>query len=101
MGRAASSADRFILTSDNPRSEPPDQIIAAVAAGVEGDVELLVEPDRREAIKRALAGANLDDTVLVLGKGHETGQEIAGVVHPFDDRTVVSEEFAALREAAS
>ncbi len=101
MGRAASSADRFILTSDNPRSEPPDEIIAAVAGGVEGDVELLVEPDRREAIKRALAGANPDDTVLVLGKGHETGQEIAGVVHPFDDRRVVSEEFAALGEATS
>ncbi len=101
MGRAASAADRFILTTDNPRSESPSEIIAAVASGVEPGVELVIEPDRRRAIRRALSDAGPEDTVLVLGKGHETGQEISGVVHPFDDRTVVAEEFAMLREAAS
>jgi UDP-N-acetylmuramoyl-L-alanyl-D-glutamate--2,6-diaminopimelate ligase len=100
MGRAASAADRFILTSDNPRSESPEEIIEAVRAGVEAEaVELIVEPDRRLAIHRALAMAEPGDTVLVLGKGHELGQEISGRIIEFDDRKVVSEKLADLEKA--
>jgi len=99
MGQAASAADRFILTSDNPRSESPEEIIEAVRVGVEAEaVELIVEPDRRLAIHRALAMAEPGDTVLVLGKGHEQGQEVAGRIIEFDDRKVVSEELADLEK---
>lgn len=98
MGTAAAAADRFILTSDNPRSESPMAIIDDVRAGVpEGVVDLAVEPDRRRAIGLALAGARAADTVLVLGKGHEQGQEIAGRVLPFDDVAVVAEELAKVK----
>lgn len=98
MGEAASAADRFFLTSDNPRSEPPEAIIAAVAAGVDrGGVELTIEPDRRAAIRAAIDGAGSGDIVLVLGKGHEPGQEIGNRIVEFDDRVVAAEEYAASR----
>ena len=87
MGRAAAEgADVAVLTSDNPRSEDPDAILAEMAAGAP---DALVEPDRRAAIARAVALARPGDAVVVAGKGHETGQEIGGVVHPFDDRAVL------------
>jgi UDP-N-acetylmuramoyl-L-alanyl-D-glutamate--2,6-diaminopimelate ligase len=91
MGSIAGElADVAILTSDNPRSEDPDAIIAEVAVGApEGSLE--IEPDRRAAIRRAVELAAPGDVVLVAGKGHEPGQEIAGVVHPFDDREVARE----------
>ncbi len=99
MGAAASTADRFILTSDNPRSESPGEIIDSVRAGVDTDaVELIVEADRRLAIRRALAAAGDGDTVLVLGKGHEQGQEIGGRIIEFDDRKVVADELAWIEE---
>jgi UDP-N-acetylmuramoyl-L-alanyl-D-glutamate--2,6-diaminopimelate ligase len=89
MGRiAATLADRAILTSDNPRSEDPRAIIEEVLAGAP---ELEVEPDRRAAIELALEGAREGDVVVIAGKGHEQGQEIAGRVHPFDDRNVARE----------
>jgi UDP-N-acetylmuramoyl-L-alanyl-D-glutamate--2,6-diaminopimelate ligase len=100
MGKAASAADRFFLTSDNPRSESPAEIIEAVRAGVETpSVELVVEADRRTAIRLALESAGPGDTVLVLGKGHEQGQEIDGRILDFDDRKVVAEEIALMEEA--
>ncbi|NNC41562.1 MAG: UDP-N-acetylmuramoyl-L-alanyl-D-glutamate--2,6-diaminopimelate ligase [Acidimicrobiia bacterium] len=100
MGKAASAADRFFLTSDNPRSESPAEIIEAVRAGVEtASVELVVEADRRTAIRLALESAGPGDTVLVLGKGHEQGQEIDGRILEFDDRKVVAEEIALMEEA--
>ena len=93
MGRiAAEHADRAILTSDNPRSEDPLAIIGEV---LEGAPDLEVEPDRRAAIERAIAAAEEGDVVVIAGKGDEQGQEVAGVVHPFDDRVVARE---ALRE---
>ena len=95
MGRAASTADLVIVTSDNPRSEDPSSIVDQVAAGVENPATIKVI-DRRDAIRGALAAAIPGDIVLILGKGHERGQEIAGVVHPFDDRLVVREELAAM-----
>jgi UDP-N-acetylmuramoyl-L-alanyl-D-glutamate--2,6-diaminopimelate ligase len=93
MGRAAvEGADVAILTSDNPRSEDPLAILAEMSAEAEGAV---VQPDRRAAITAAVQAAHPGDTVVVAGKGHETGQEIAGVVTPFDDRVVLREALEA------
>ena len=95
MGRvAARLADVAIVTSDNPRSEDPLVIIQDVLQGAGVDVE--IDPDRRSAIERAVSLAAPGDVVLIAGKGHEQGQEIAGVVHPFDDRAVVREALTAL-----
>jgi UDP-N-acetylmuramoyl-L-alanyl-D-glutamate--2,6-diaminopimelate ligase len=89
MGRiAAELADRAILTTDNPRSEDPEAIAAEVLAGAPA---LEVELDRAAAIARAIEAAEPGDVVLIAGKGHEQGQEVAGVVHPFDDREVARE----------
>jgi UDP-N-acetylmuramoyl-L-alanyl-D-glutamate--2,6-diaminopimelate ligase len=97
MGRIASElADVAIVTSDNPRTEDPLAIIAEVVAGAP---ELEVVPDRRRAIARALEAARDGDVVLIAGKGHEQGQEIAGVKHPFDDREVARELLRALQPA--
>jgi UDP-N-acetylmuramoyl-L-alanyl-D-glutamate--2,6-diaminopimelate ligase len=98
MGRAAAAADVVILTSDNPRSEDPDAIRASVRSGLDASTVVVEEPDRRRAIRRGLEAAGPDDLVLVLGKGHEAGQEIAGRIEPFDDREVVLEEIRALSE---
>jgi UDP-N-acetylmuramoyl-L-alanyl-D-glutamate--2,6-diaminopimelate ligase len=84
-------ADVAVVTSDNPRSEDPEAIIADIVAGDGGPAELVVEPDRRAAIARAIALAGRGDVVVVAGKGHEQGQERAGVVTPFDDRAVARE----------
>ncbi len=97
MGEAAASrADRVIVTSDNPRSEDPEAIIAEVLAGTGPDVER--EPDRRRAIALAVETAAPGDVVVIAGKGHEQGQEFEdGRKEPFDDREVAR---AALRAAA-
>jgi UDP-N-acetylmuramoyl-L-alanyl-D-glutamate--2,6-diaminopimelate ligase len=103
MGAAAASlADVAILTSDNPRSEDPLAILAAMLDGVlsvpqEERARLIVEPDRAAAIAQAVSVAAAGDVIVVAGKGHETGQYIAGNVLPFDDRQVTA---AALRQAA-
>lgn len=90
MGRVAVSlADRVVLTSDNPRSEDPEAILDAVAAGAAGAaVPVLRETDRARAIRLALEAARPGDTVLIAGKGHETVQVIGETKHPFDDRLV-------------
>lgn len=91
MGRiAATLADEVVVTSDNPRTEDPDAIIADILTGAEG---LAAEPDRRAAICRAVAGADARDVVLVAGKGHEDYQDINGVKHHFSDAEVVREAF--------
>jgi UDP-N-acetylmuramoyl-L-alanyl-D-glutamate--2,6-diaminopimelate ligase len=96
MGRVAlEGADLVIVTSDNPRSEEPLAIIQDVLQGAGLDVE--IDPDRRTAIHRAVGAAEDGDVVVIAGKGHEQGQEIAGTVHPFDDRAVAREALAALR----
>jgi UDP-N-acetylmuramoyl-L-alanyl-D-glutamate--2,6-diaminopimelate ligase len=91
---AARGADLLIVTDDNPRSEDPAAIRSAMLAGAtrvppgeRGEVREV--GDRAEAIRAAVAQARPGDTVLVAGKGHETGQEINGVVHPFDDRDLL------------
>ena len=95
MGRIASElADLAIVTSDNPRSEKPDAIIGEIVAGAVGDVEL--EPDRREAIARAIDAAQEGDVVVIAGKGHEQGQQFADRTVPFDDRDVAREALRRL-----
>jgi UDP-N-acetylmuramoyl-L-alanyl-D-glutamate--2,6-diaminopimelate ligase len=82
-------ADVLVVTDDNPRSEDPASIRAAVLGGVDAATsraEVIEVGDRRTAIRRAVELARAGDTVVIAGKGHETGQEIAGTVHPFDDR---------------
>jgi UDP-N-acetylmuramoyl-L-alanyl-D-glutamate--2,6-diaminopimelate ligase len=83
---AARLADRIVLTSDNPRSEDPAAILAAIRAGVAGDC--LLEADRAAAIRGAVAGAAAQDVVLIAGKGHEAYQEIGGERRPFSDAEV-------------
>ncbi|MGB9359764.1 MAG: UDP-N-acetylmuramoyl-L-alanyl-D-glutamate--2,6-diaminopimelate ligase [Acidimicrobiia bacterium] len=100
MGRAAGSADLVILTTDNPRSEQPETILAAVKSGLEETSSVVEEPDRRLAIRLAIQSASPDDVVLILGKGHETGQEIAGRTEPFDDRVVAGEEAVRAAEVS-
>ncbi|MFP4311130.1 MAG: UDP-N-acetylmuramoyl-L-alanyl-D-glutamate--2,6-diaminopimelate ligase [Nitriliruptoraceae bacterium] len=96
MGAAATAADVAVLTSDNPRSEDPEAILAAMVTGARAAVEagatasVVVELDRRRAIGLALAEAGADDVVLIAGKGHETVQELADRVAPFDDREVAA-----------
>ncbi len=90
---AARLADVLVVTDDNPRNEDPAAIRAAILDGTRDPVAEVVEVgDRRAAIREALARASTGDVVLVAGKGHETGQEVAGTTHPFDDRDVVREE---------
>jgi UDP-N-acetylmuramoyl-L-alanyl-D-glutamate--2,6-diaminopimelate ligase len=97
MGAAAARlADTAVLTSDNPRSEDPLAILATMLEGAasvpaheRGEVQVF--EDRAAAIAAAVSRAQPGDTVLVAGKGHEQGQDIAGVVRPFDDRQVLRE----------
>jgi UDP-N-acetylmuramoyl-L-alanyl-D-glutamate--2,6-diaminopimelate ligase len=97
MGRVvAELADVALVTSDNPRSEDP----AAIAADVVGTLDLDVELDRRLAIERALEQAREGDVVVIAGKGHEQGQEIAGKKLPFDDREVARDVLRRLRAPA-
>jgi UDP-N-acetylmuramoyl-L-alanyl-D-glutamate--2,6-diaminopimelate ligase len=94
MGRIASElADVAIITSDNPRSEEPEAIIAEILAGA-GDAE--VEADRREAIARAIGEAAEGDVIVIAGKGHEQGQQFADRTIPFDDREVAREALRRL-----
>jgi UDP-N-acetylmuramoyl-L-alanyl-D-glutamate--2,6-diaminopimelate ligase len=97
---AATEADVLIVTDDNPRSELPAEIRAAMIEGARsvpsGRRAMIVEEgDRRAAIMRAVALAGPGDTVLIAGKGHETGQEVAGVLLPFDDVSVALDALAA------
>lgn len=96
MGEAAARhADVVIVTDDNPRSEPAAAIRAAVLEGAASGPAVVMEvPGRREAIAHAVAMAHVGDSLVVAGKGHEQGQEIGGVVHPFDDRQVLIELIA-------
>jgi UDP-N-acetylmuramoyl-L-alanyl-D-glutamate--2,6-diaminopimelate ligase len=80
---AANQADHIIITDDNPRSEDPAAIRAAILRGCPGAEEI---PDRADAIRRGVALLEGGDCLLIAGKGHETGQMIGGVLHPFDDR---------------
>ena len=100
-GIAARLADRIWVTSDNPRSEEPEAIIAEIVAGippaVAGSDRTVAVADRKVAIRTALAGARAGDVVLIAGKGHETYQIIGSEVLPFDDREIARAALLELR----
>jgi UDP-N-acetylmuramoyl-L-alanyl-D-glutamate--2,6-diaminopimelate ligase len=96
MGRVARRlADVALVTSDNPRSEDPEEIIAEIMDGI----PMESEPDRRAAIERAVGLARAGDVVVIAGKGHEQGQQFADRTLPFDDRTAAREALAGLPAA--
>ena len=98
MGAALiAGSDIAIFTSDNPRSEDPAEIVNEMISGLTLPASTSIELDRKRAIEIAVAAAEPGDVVILLGKGHEPGQEIAGVKHNFDDRLVL----AAAIEATS
>ena len=93
MGQVAcEGSDLVIVTSDNPRSEDPLQIINDIMVGARRtDTRTIVEPDRGSAIRRAIESANAGDLILLAGKGHETYQVFASETIHFDDREVAAE----------
>ncbi|MGZ5248033.1 MAG: glutamate ligase domain-containing protein, partial [Flavitalea sp.] len=94
MGEAACEySDRVIFTSDNPRSEDPNQILKDMEEGLGSSArrKFISIADRREAIKTAISLAQKEDIILVAGKGHEKYQEIKGVKYDFDDKQVLNE----------
>jgi len=96
MGREGEkNADVLIVTSDNPRTEDPLGIINDILQGLSSPSGAVVEPDRRQAIATAISLAEPGDVVMILGKGHERGQEFAGFTLPFDDREVARETLRA------
>ena len=98
MGKAAAAnADFVVVTDDNPRSEDPADIRSAVISGIakSASAEVLEIGDRSQAIRELVSRARSGDAILVLGKGHETGQEIAGETIPFDDREILDREISA------
>ena len=96
MGQELSlRSDIAIFTSDNPRSENPQTILEHMTSGLKISKPSAIVQDRTEAIELAVNLAQPGDVVIVLGKGHERGQEIAGVVHPFDDRLVLAHAIEA------
>jgi UDP-N-acetylmuramoyl-L-alanyl-D-glutamate--2,6-diaminopimelate ligase len=99
---AARLADVKVVTSDNPRSEAPEAIVAEIVAGIDATGDVHVQIDRRAAIEQAIAVAAAGDVVVIAGKGHEQGQEFAGGRKlPFDDVTVAREALRAARRAAA
>ena len=94
---AVQGSDKVIITSDNPRFEEPQDIIADMLAGLTSDQKsnVVAITDRREAIRTACLLASKGDVILVAGKGHETYQDIKGVKHHFDDKEVLREAFGA------
>lgn len=94
MGELAGRlADRVVLTSDNPRGEPPGCIIDDIRVGIDAAANAIIEPDRRCAINYALAAADAGDIVIIAGKGHENYQEISGERRPFSDRECVEQHY--------
>ncbi|NUO01729.1 MAG: UDP-N-acetylmuramoyl-L-alanyl-D-glutamate--2,6-diaminopimelate ligase, partial [Saprospiraceae bacterium] len=91
---ACRMSDQVILTSDNPRTEEPEAIIAEMEAGIPEELasRALSISDRRQAIKTACRIAQKGDIILVAGKGHEKYQDIKGVKHPFDDKEILVKE---------
>jgi UDP-N-acetylmuramoyl-L-alanyl-D-glutamate--2,6-diaminopimelate ligase len=97
MGRAVSEiADVAIVTSDNPRTEDPDSIIAQICTGMTDRVEMIIEPDRKQAIETAVNALNKDDVLLIAGKGHESYQLVGETRLDFDDRIIASSALSNL-----
>lgn len=96
---AAHLADQVVVTSDNPRSEDPQRIIAEIRAGIDRPEACVFDADRKSAIHYAIGRAAAGDVVVLAGKGHETTQDIGGIKYPFDDR-LIARDALALRGAA-
>ena len=96
---AQKNADGVVLTSDNPRSEKPEAIIAQLLLGLSRSAAVQVQADRALAIRQTLAQAQPHDVVLIAGKGHESTQEVAGVKHPFSDKAQALAALAARAQA--
>ena len=92
---ACEMSDQVILTSDNPRSEKPEDILSEMQVGLNSAAKrkTLIVSDRKEAIHAAVKLANKEDIILVAGKGHEKYQDINGIKYPFDDKEVLKELF--------
>lgn len=89
-------ADLAVVTSDNPRTEDPEDIIRDILGGMEGEgAQIHVEPDRRQAIAWALSQGRPGDVIVLAGKGHETYQEIQGMQYPMDEREIVAQYFSS------
>ena len=88
---AAELADHLVLTSDNPRSENPGDIIQEIESGIPDKIDFQVEADRAKAIELALKSAAAGDVILIAGKGHENYQEINGIRHHFNDLELVQQ----------
>lgn len=97
---ACDLSDRVILTSDNPRTEEPEDILRDMETGLSSSAKrkYISIVDRKEAIRTAVSYAGPEDIILVAGKGHEKYQDIKGVKHAFDDKQVLLEMFAALKK---
>ena len=93
---AAELADLVVVTDDNPRTEPPDAIIADILNGMDSRDRCVVVPDRRAAIRYALSQGGPGDVILLAGKGHETDQEINGVRYHLDEREEINDYFRAV-----
>jgi UDP-N-acetylmuramoyl-L-alanyl-D-glutamate--2,6-diaminopimelate ligase len=90
MGEVARRlADRVVITDDNPRSEPPSQIVKEILSGISDRIGVDVVHDRASAIEDSIVNAGPDDLVVIAGKGHETYQEVAGERLPFSDAAEV------------
>lgn len=90
MGQAvAKFSDVAVLTSDNPRNEDPEAIIADVLPGLRGAKQVIIEPDREQAIQKAISILHPGEVLLVAGKGHESTQQIGSIKYPFSDQTVI------------
>lgn len=91
MGHLASTlSDVVYVTSDNPRSESPESIVAQIVEGATGSAQVVVEVNRKAATEQAILMANKNDVILIAGKGHEAHQEIKGIKHPYSDLTEVN-----------
>ncbi|MYH55868.1 MAG: UDP-N-acetylmuramoyl-L-alanyl-D-glutamate--2,6-diaminopimelate ligase [Acidimicrobiia bacterium] len=100
LGAAAAEADLAVITSDNPRREDPDTLVKQVLEGTGGgSAQVLAEVDREKAIRLAIDQAESGDTVLILGKGHETYQDFGERVISFDDRAIAADHLRRRRSA--
>ena len=101
MGAVAQElADVVVVTSDNPRTEEPEEIIGDILSGMEPDPQRVwVEPNRAKAIRHCLERGQPGDVIVLAGKGHEVTQEVNGVYYPMDERKIVAEYFENLSKA--
>ena len=98
MGQALlKGCDIAVFTSDNPRSEDPSQILKEMVGNLKVSAPAIVIEDRKSAIEYAVSLASQGDTIAILGKGHELGQEIAGKKLDFDDRKVLAQAIAGVK----